>query len=150
MKHSMRMAWIAALLLAMATPVIAELGGNAATIEVDLTHLKAMRRVVSAPKYIVHEMQTPSGTTVREYVSPRGLVFAVAWEGPFMPDLRQLLGSYYASYLNAASSRRSRRAPLQIRQADLVVHSGGHMRAFSGQAYVPQLLPADVPVDEIH
>lgn len=149
MKLTMQMNCAASLLLAIATPVAAELGGNSASIEADLTHLKATRRVVSAQKFTVHEIQMPSGTAVREYISAQGLVFAVAWQGPFMPDLQQVLGRYYEPYLKAAKSGRSRRGPLLIQQTDLVVHSAGHMRAFSGRAYVPQLLPADVQLDEI-
>jgi hypothetical protein len=34
----------------------------------------------------------PEGTSVRRYVSPAGKVVAVAWKGPVMPDLRQVLG----------------------------------------------------------
>ena len=36
-----------------------------------------------------------------------------------------------------------------VRQPGLVVHSGGHMRAFVGHAYVPQLVPAGVATGEI-
>ena len=149
MKPTMQMTCVTLLLLAMMTPAVAELGGNATSIEADLAHLKAARRVVSTQKYTVHEMKMPSGTAVREYVSVQGQVFAVVWQGPFMPDLRQLLGSYYEPYLSAAKSGRSRRGHVLIQQTDLVVHSGGHMRAFSGRAYLPQLLPTDVQVDEI-
>jgi hypothetical protein len=149
MKQILRKVCAASLLLAISIPAAAELGGVAATIEADLTHLKATRRVVSAQKYTVHEMLTASGTIVREYVSAQGRVFAIAWQGPFMPDLRQVLGSYYEPYLKAAKSSRSGRGPVLVQQPDLVVHSGGHMRAFSGRAYVPQLLPTDVQIDEI-
>lgn len=149
MKHTMLMTCIASLLLAMAIPAMAELGGNAASIEADLAHLKASRRVVNAQKYTVHEMHMSSGTVVREFVTAQGQVFAVAWQGPFMPDLRQVLGSYYEPYLNEAKFSRSRRGPVLVQQTDLVVHSGGHMRAFFGRAYLPQLLPTDVQVDEI-
>jgi hypothetical protein len=44
---------------------------------------------------------------------------------------------------------RARRGSLLIRQPDFVVQSGGHMRSFSGIAYIPQLLPKYVTVDEI-
>lgn len=135
--------------LALAMPVAAELGGNAATVEADMAHLKAVRRIVVAEKYFVHEIRLPSGTTVREYVSPQGQVFAVAWQGPLMPDLRQLLGSRFDSYVSAAKSSRVRRSAVLVEQPDLVVHSKGRMRAFSGAAYLPQSLPADVTPEEI-
>lgn len=134
--------------LILAMPAAAELGGTAATVDADMAHLKAARRIVVAEKYSMHEIQLPSGTTVREYVSPAGLVFAVAWQGPLMPDLRQLLGSRFDAYVSAAKSGRIRRSVVMVEQSDLVVHSKGRMRAFSGVAYLPQSLPADVsPAD---
>jgi len=137
------------LLLVFSGPVAAELGGSEASIAADQTQMKATRRIVGAPHYTVHEIQMASGTVVREYVSAQGQVFAVAWQGPLMPDLQQVLGSYFADYTAAAGSKRAGHGPLQVRQPGLVVHSGGHMRAFSGHAYIPQLLPENVTVDEL-
>ena len=54
-------------------------------------------RVTSSDTYTVHEMRASTGTTVREYVSASGKVFGVAWEGPTLPDLRQVLGVYFTS-----------------------------------------------------
>ncbi len=137
------------LLLALSGPAAAALGGSEASIAADQAQMKATRRIVAAPRYTVHEIQTASGTVVREYVSAQGQVFAVAWQGPFLPDLQQVLGSHFAEYTAAARSKRVGHGSLMVSQPGLVVQSGGHMRAFSGRAYVPQLLPADVTVDEI-
>lgn len=137
------------LLLALSGPAVAALGGSEASIEADQAHMKATRRIVSASQYTVHEIQTTSGTVIREYVSAQGQVFAVAWQGPFMPDLQQILGSYFAEYEAAARSKRAGRGPVLVQQPGLVVHSGGRMRAFFGRAYIPQLLPAGVILDEI-
>jgi hypothetical protein len=111
--------------------------------------MKATRRIVNSQKYTIHEIQVASGTLVREYVSAQGQVFAVAWKGPLLPDLQQILGDHFADYGAAASSKRTRRGPVLVQQPGLVIQSGGHMRAFSGRAYIPQLLPADVTVDDI-
>ncbi|HZV53677.1 MAG TPA: DUF2844 domain-containing protein [Rhodocyclaceae bacterium] len=140
---------LAANLLAQTTAALAALGGDAASIDVDRAHMKAQRRIVAARKYSVQEMQLPSGTTIREYLSPAGKVFAVAWQGPHMPDLRQLFGDHFEAYRDAAQGGRKARGPLRVEQPGLVVHSGGHMRGFAGRAYVPQLVPADVSIDEI-
>jgi hypothetical protein len=99
--------------------------------------------------YTVHEMHTPQGTTVREYLSPGGAVFAVAWQGPFMPDLRQLLGVHYDHYVNAPRLPGSSRSSAHIADEDLVVHSHGHARSFAGVAFVTSLLPFGVSVDEL-
>src|ERR1700722_19006066 len=40
-------------------------------------------------------IEAPDETVVDEYVSPAGTVFAVAWHGPFVPDMQQILGSYF-------------------------------------------------------
>lgn len=152
MRSTRSSAWQAAilpLLVFLAAPAAAALGGAEASIAADQAHMKATRRIVSAPLYTVHEIQAASGTVVREYVSAQGQVFAVAWQGPLMPDLQQILGSYFADYQAAARSKRARRGPLLVQQPGLVVQSGGHMRSFSGRAYIPELLPANVTVDEI-
>jgi hypothetical protein len=128
---------------------LAALGGDAASIGVERAHVKAQPRVVAAQGYSVQEVQLISGTTVREYISPAGKVFAVAWQGPLMPDLKQLFGDYFDTYREVAKGSHRRRGPLKIEQPGLVIHSGGHMRGFVGRAYVPQLVPPDVSIDEI-
>jgi hypothetical protein len=102
-----------------------------------------------AARFTMHELRAASGTTVREYVSPAGVVFGVAWQGPSLPDLRQLLGVYFDQYVDAAAARRTRRAPVRVELPGLVVQSSGHMRAFVGKAYLPQGLPQGVAAEEI-
>ncbi len=128
---------------------LAALGEGEASIALDQAQMKATRRVVAASQYTVHEIQTSAGTMVREYVSLDGLVFAVSWKGPLMPDLQQVLGGYFAAYRAAGRSQLVRRGSLRLQQPGLVVHSGGRMRAFSGLAYLPQQLPANVTADEL-
>jgi Protein of unknown function (DUF2844) len=92
---------------------------------------------------------------VREYVSPAGAVFGVAWEGQFPPDLQSLLGPYYQQAQQAqkaassAQQPRVRRAPVVIETPGLVLYQTGHMRSFHGQAYVPQLVPQGVQASDI-
>ena len=145
----MRRVCLYALLFFAAVPAWAELGGDAASIERDGVRMQAARRLLPAQKYAVHEMQLAGGTAVREYLSADGKVFAVTWRGARMPDLRQLFGAaYFDRYRQAAAQRRGR-GPGRIEADGLVVHSGGHMRAYAGMAYVPQLVPGDVSVDEL-
>jgi hypothetical protein len=94
-------------------------------------------------------MQSTDGVTVREYIAPSGKVFAVAWNGPLQPDLRQVLGRYFDEYHSGASSPRVGRRSLVLERTDLVVHSFGHMRAFHGNAYVPSLLPPNFSATDI-
>ena len=142
------LAGIATLAMTVSQSAIAWLGGDAATVVADQVHINGKLVVSRTQKYTVHEIQAPSGTAVREFASPAGTVFGVAWSGPTMPDLRQLLGPYFDQYLGAAAQR-NRRGPVLIEQPGLVVQSSGHMRAFAGQAYLPDGIPAGVAKEEI-
>jgi hypothetical protein len=127
-----------------AVPAVAELGGEVSTVQADQEHMKGTRRVTTTAAYSIHEIKAATGTTVREFVSPSGMVFAVAWQGPSTPDLRQLLGQYFDQYSQAIQTKRAGRAPLSIQQPGLVVEAGGRMRWFSGRAYLPQMMPQGV------
>jgi hypothetical protein len=111
--------------------------------------MKGTLRTVTMAGYLLHEIQTPTGTVVREYSSPAGTIFGVSWEGPFLPDLHQLLGASWDSYVEAARKKRLGRGPLLLRLPELVFESTGHSRSFHGRAYVPRLLPEGVPADGI-
>jgi Protein of unknown function (DUF2844) len=137
---------LGALLLPLSAGAV--LGGDASTIAVDQQKMPGTLRVSGTQHYTVHEIQGAAATAVREFVSPAGQVFGVAWRGPFMPDLRQLLGSNFDTYI-AAMGRRHVKGPVSIELPGLVVHSSGRMRNFFGQAYVPALVPQGVTVEEI-
>jgi len=108
-----------------------------------------MRQSGSTAGYMVQESQAGDGTTIREYILPSGDVFAVAWSGPRMPNLQSLLGAYFESYRNEATSQPPGRRPIAIDRPDLVVQSGGHPRAFYGRAYLPKQLPAGISTSDI-
>ena len=99
--------------------------------------------------YRVHEIQQPSGTLIREYAGLDGKVFAVTWHGPFSPNLRQTLGSYFDQLAAAAPAGRQDRNHVQVRTSNLVVQVGGHMRAYSGRAYLPQAMPGGVTAGDL-
>ncbi len=140
------------LVLYSAFPARAALGGDAASVQADEVHMQGSLRKTSAGAYTVHEIQAPTGTVVREYVSPEGKVFAVSWQGPWLPDMHQLLGSYFDQYAQSAKELtgvRAARRPLTIDQPGLVVQMGGHSRSFSGRAYLPDHLPPSVTKEAI-
>jgi hypothetical protein len=148
--RSRRWALVAALLTqALSVPLFAALGGNLSSVEDDQLKMKGTLRTTVAAAYTVHEIQTPAGTSVREYVAPTGKVFAVVWRGPKMPDLRQTLGTYFKDFTDAARPAHPNHAHFAISQPNLVLQSSGHMRAYFGRAYDPQLLPQDVAVTDI-
>ena len=138
--------------LSMPSPARASLGKDVASVEADRAEMQGSRRLVENASYAVHELQAPTGTTVREYVSPDGRVFAVAWQGPFIPNLRQLLGTYFVAFSQAAQAQKGQRpghGPLLVELPGLVVESGGHMRAFHGRAYIPEWVPASAAEEGI-
>jgi hypothetical protein len=132
-------------------PALAALGGDVSSVEADRAHMKAEIKITQTDAYAIHEMKAPGGTVIKEFVSPAGRVFAVAWHGPFFPEMQQILGSYFQQYSAALQTRKKRygHAPLNIQQPGLVVQAGGHMQAYVGRAYVPEMLPQGVTADEI-
>ncbi|WP_144111457.1 DUF2844 domain-containing protein [Paraburkholderia sp. BCC1886] len=107
----------------------------------------------SAASYTVRETTFGNGTVVREYLAADASVFGIAWRGPQMPDLNSLLGSYFPQYVSGVQAVRAARGgghgPVTVDQSSLVVHSGGHMGAFIGQAWLPSALPAGVSGSDI-
>ena len=122
----------------------AALGDAEASVISDSQTLMASPLVTARAAFTVHELRTPTGTVIKEFVARSGVVFAVSWHGPFKPSFPLLLGRYFDDYANAPRSPGSTRSHLQIEQPNLIVHAGGHMRSFAGIAYLPQLLPANV------
>ena len=132
----------------------AALGGSATTVDTDRVHMQgALMRIVQTGPFALHEIRSPSGTMIREYVNSSGTVFAVAWDGPWFPDLRQVLGDHFDRYQAAMQRRqgaaRTGRGALVIDEAGIVVQMSGHPRAFTGRAYLPGLLPAGVQLASI-
>ena len=135
-----------------ALPAFAGLGQDVGSVQSDRAHMQGALRVTQAQAYAVHEIQSPSGIVVREYVSAAGKVFAVAWQGPWPPDMRQILAGYFEQYHSAAQAHqnsRMGRRPLVIQQPGLVMRSGGHMRSFAGHAYVTEMLPQGVDAETL-
>ena len=136
------------MVLGFSAQAAASLGGDLGSIQTDQVRLQgAVMRVTSSDTFTVHEMRASTGTTVREYVSSSGKVFGVAWDGPTLPDLRQVLGVYFSAYIEAAQAARKKRlghGPIRIEEPTFVVEQSGHPRAFVGRAYVPQFVPAGI------
>ncbi len=141
---------------AAALPAGATLGGDAASVEADRIALQATALpAVAGAGYSVAAFTLPSGTVVREFVAPAGTVFGVAWEGPLIPDLKQLLGATHFAAVGESTrnrNREGRRGPMALRpagDAGLVMESSGHMRAFAGRAWLAPQLPAGVDADAV-
>jgi len=135
----------------VSAPALAALGEDASSVAADRASLKGELHVTPRVDYALHEILTPGGLVVHEYVSPQGRVFAVSWRGPAIPDLRQLLGSFYEQFAQAASQPHGyNHHHLSVATPDVVVQSSGHTRAFFGRAWAPALLPADFSPNAIN
>jgi hypothetical protein len=142
-------------------PAYAVLGGapmttpENATLNRAVTHAAKVASGASAASsssYTVRSTTLVTGTVVNEYLASDGTVFGIAWQGSQIPNLVELLGSYFPQYLQGIQAERAKRGgrgPANVTDAGLVVHSGGHMGSFIGQAYLPQALPAGVSAADI-
>jgi hypothetical protein len=142
-----------ALLLAALGPRIAfaTLGEPEITVQTDVAQLRAsIKSSQNGASYRVHEIQLPGGTLLREFVAPNGNVFAVAWNGPTKPNLRQALGKYFDAYVSAPTPKYADLKHVNIQQGDLVVQGSGHMRALSGRAYLASAIPSGVNLGDLH
>lgn len=153
---------LGAFLLTLPFPMWATLGDNAASVLTDQARMKGTLNSVDKQTYVTHEITTPAGTKIREFVSPGGAVFGVAWSGQVMPNLQQLLGPYYqqvqqareaaqqqAAQDGSAPAPHARRAPIAVETPGLVLYQNGHQHNWHGVAYIPQLIPQGVSASDI-
>jgi hypothetical protein len=139
-------------LVAALSPCIAAaaLGEAEASVQADGAKMRGVFKLGDHANYRAHEIRLPSGTVVREFVGSDGQVFAVAWHGPTAPNLRQMLGRYFDAFAAAARLKHPGHGRLQVQQDDLVIQSSGHMRAFTGRAYLPLAIPDGVDLGDLH
>lgn len=147
---ALRLATLALTGAMVAGPACAQLGGTAsappsarafAQTTTSLFNGAAVRRT-----YI-----DAGGTTINEYASSTGQIFAYTWSGPTSPDLRQLLGTHFSDY-QAGVATAHENAGLhggRVVQPGFVVEAGGRMRGYTGRAWMPAALPPGVSIDDL-
>lgn len=136
--------WVLALMVASAGSVWAGLGEGQASIESDRVRMSARHSVARGQQYAVHELKSPNGSLLQQFVSGNGQVFAVRWNTQYKPDLSTLLGTSFEDYrvvANMAAQRGGIQRQFHHEGSDLVVQSSGHLHVFSGYAYRRSLLP---------
>jgi hypothetical protein len=124
----------------------AALGGNVASVHSDQQAWNATQTSTALTGATVYTLTLPNGVIVREFTDTTGSVFAVAWEGPVMPDFQRLLASFFGSYQEALNTQ-SR--GVHVKTNALVIESGGRMRAFTGRAYLPTQFPAAISATDL-
>ena len=132
-------------------PAWAVLGQTEASVTTDQQRMKTEDRVQTFASYRVHQLTTTNGPTVREYVSPQGVVFGVAWQGRFMPNVNQLLGTYVENLQTATAdqTRIQRRRGITVKTSDFVYSNFCHLQNCTGRAYVPGFVPSNVSAEVV-
>jgi len=128
----------------------AELGGMIAAPD---TTPSGVQRLSAARAFEVRSSVDAGGTTINEYSTSNGRIFAYAWQGPTMPDLSRLLGPYAQRYRDNATQQLNALGNLhasRVEQSDVVVESGGLMRSYSGRAWLPATLPPGFSPNDLH
>ena len=142
------LALLPALLLAYADASHAALGGPPEQFDTPTTVVSSVS--AAGTSYRRRDTTLATGTNVSEYLTAGGVVFAVTWDGPMLPDLKALLGKYFDKMVaESANAPRAGRARIGVNLPEVVINSGGHMRAFEGSAWLPAELPAGFSVDDL-
>lgn len=143
--------YIAAFTFATIQRAQATLGESVNSVESDRKAFSAVQHAsMTRNGYTVQEFKSEANV-VREYITPSGVVFAIAWNGLSHPDLTSLLGTYVGEYQQALRQTPSQKGKrhLQVKANRVIVEKWGHMRNLQGRAYLPALIPSGVSIDEI-
>jgi len=140
--------WLATTaLLFVGSSAWAALGGNLASVQSDQQAFAATSTQTVSAGGTLYTQTLPNGLIIRQYVDAAGNVYAVAWEGPVLPDFQRLLGASYASYQQAVLQQQR---GVHLQTPTLVIESGGMMRSFVGRAFLPGQLPTAISPQSIH
>ena len=153
----------AALVIAASGPAYAQLGTTVAiAVAVAAAGTSSSSNPADATAAVLHQaansaVQWQESTDanqirVRQYVSSSGQVYAVSWDGPAMPDVAVLLGTWFDRYRQEASAALPNASGLhssRVSSSDLMVETAVRLRDFSGRAWLPSALPAGVAAADI-
>lgn len=122
----------------------AALGEHQGSIDIERMRLHAHKAVLNRPGYTIHELHTPDGSHIKQYVTMTGNVFAVVWATQYKPDLSRLLGVQHASYARAEQEQ-SKRGGIQrhfrLDSQQVLVQSNAHLNVYSGFAVLKPMVP---------
>jgi hypothetical protein len=114
--------------------------------------LSATQKVRETAFYSIYETKS-EGYTLKEFVSKEGIVFGLAWKGQQPPDLNSLLGKTQRQAYQKTLKQNPRprgRYLSSIRTGDIVVETGGHMRAVGGRAYLTSKIPQEISPSDVY
>lgn len=125
-----------------------------ATNPMVLAFAQAPGAAVAASGFTINTVTLVSGTTVKEYVATAtNQVFAVIWSGPAMPNLKEILGASFDTYVAPPADAVGRRfggvSARTYSANGLVVHSHGVPGHFAGYAYLTASFPPGVTLQTL-
>ena len=149
--RSVTQVWLLAIGSLWVGEACASLGGDLTSVQDDAAELHGAVQATPFQQFDIEEIVTDNGMHVREFVNRKGIVFAVTWAGPAAPDLQRLLGTQFVAYTTAlaARTRLGLQRSVRVATSDLVVESEGHLRNFTGRAYLPAMMPNGVLTGDI-
>ena len=139
---------------ALAGPTLGALGGDASSVEADRLQMRATRQAAQSAvlQGSVQEIRLADGSTIRQFINARGIVYAVAWSTRIKPDFAQLLGQHAGTFdagVASAASAPGLKRSVTVDQGDVVVVSSGRPGAFVGRAWLKSELPDRVRTDAL-
>jgi Protein of unknown function (DUF2844) len=139
--------------LCSSAPAWAVLGEGVGSVQADQLQLSATRRMARTLDGDVQLLTWADGSSIRQYLTPSGRVYAVAWNTRSKPRLDRLFGVHFVAYVEGARQLQQQRAGVRhqavIEQGDLVVESSAHLHAHTGRAWLRSLLPSAKARDAI-
>lgn len=139
----------AGLLWAVTLASHAGLGGPPADFGGNALSQRRVQQAQATGSVTYRETVLNTGTVIHEYLGDDGVVYAVTWKGPLLPDLHELLGSHYSALAQPGVPMRQGNGHLQIRRDDLVVETRGQMGAFEGRGWLPPRVPRFLKIDRL-
>jgi len=98
----------------------------------------------------IRQVDNLSGVTLTEYVNANNQVFAVAWSGNRIPDLKNVFGTYFDEYSNAWNHRHSLGLhTVHLETPNMKIDISGINGTSHGLAWLPALMPQGVVIHEL-
>jgi hypothetical protein len=142
--------------------IYAGLSQDETTVNTDFTTLNCKdHQVTDLGTYRLHVLHREDGSTINEYVTSAGKIFAVSWNGGRRhPNLSSLLGLNYEEYKaanplvpsharGAGAKGRYGNGKRSVETANIVVETGGHLGHVQGRAWVAKLIPQGLTTSDI-
>jgi|APCry1669189034_1035192.scaffolds.fasta_scaffold05507_3 hypothetical protein len=124
----------------------AELGSNIASVMAEQKGFNSQLTTSNQNGATVYTLTLPSGTVIQEYASANGVIFALSWSGPELPNLQAILGNHFKDYLTGIKQSRG---AFSINTESIAIQSAGMMGAFQGFALLPKQAPVGFTIQNL-